>query len=446
MRIFDGFPFNDELDLLELRLMELGDLVDVFVLVEQDINFRQKPKPLYFKENRQRFAEWLPKIRHIVVEDYTIAPHPAMDHYQRRQIARGMTDAKPHDVIILGDVDEIPSRDVVQAARKLPPDHPFTCFQRLYYYYVNCEMACPWPGNVIAPRFALGETMDFQKIRHDRHNFPRLFQAGWHFSWLGPLENIQAKLRALDCEADAAYYGTPGFVMPSPEDVEFIQKCMDEPADLFRRTDPYAQKSFVPIDPGTRQPTKILEWLERYPQYRRGVSVDWAPDLVQTADGTWFDPRDPGEETNEGRKRISVTDRECLILAELARHKTVLEIGTGLGISTRAMASTAKQVTTVDPDPWVHKNIWPVLPNNVGCFSELTDSASGFNLVFIDGEHTTEACRRDLETARSRMSLGGVVVVHDYFAREVAAAVDSVCRILENYGGTCQMVRVEFKS
>jgi len=55
--------------MLELRLTELYDYVDHFVLVESDKTFAGDPKPLYFEENKSRYEKFLPKITHIVIKD-----------------------------------------------------------------------------------------------------------------------------------------------------------------------------------------------------------------------------------------------------------------------------------------------------------------------------------------------------------------------------------------
>lgn len=116
--IFDCFTFFNELDILEVRLNELYNVIDRFVLVEATETFQGNPKPLYFLENRDRFKEFADKIIHIVVEFPArdlrgyVSTRPAdlnwaREHYQRDQIARGLTDAKPDDLIIVSDVDEI---------------------------------------------------------------------------------------------------------------------------------------------------------------------------------------------------------------------------------------------------------------------------------------------------------------------------------------------------
>lgn len=270
MKIFDGFIFNDELDLLELRLMELSDYVDEFVLVEMAHNFMQQPKPLHYNDNQARFSKWSKQIRHIIVRNYQVEPHPAMEYHQRRMIAAGLLDVGPQDVVMAGDLDEIPSREVVESVRRLPPDHLFLCMQQLYYYYVDCEQAAPWGGTIIGPKWAFGADMDFQQVRFDRYNLPRLDKAGWHFSWLGPLEHLQSKLDSIDVDLDAKLYGSTDIVKPASSDVTFLKRCLDTGEDLFGRTSEISKKTFVPIEPGIRQPHVIREWLAKHPQYAHG--------------------------------------------------------------------------------------------------------------------------------------------------------------------------------
>ena len=64
--IYDCFVFNDELELLEMRLMELYHIVDKFVLCEREHTFTGKPKPLHYADNREMFKPWADKIVHLV--------------------------------------------------------------------------------------------------------------------------------------------------------------------------------------------------------------------------------------------------------------------------------------------------------------------------------------------------------------------------------------------
>lgn len=262
MKVYDGFIFNDELDLLELRLKTLDAVVDHHIAVCGDRTFMGNPKE-FFGRLSARVGGKLS----VIPQPLDLAPHPAMEHQQRRGIARAFADAAPEDLLIISDVDEIPDPKVLLALRNDPHDYPVTLEQDLYYYTANWKQASPWAGPVVVPRGVLGAEIDCQKIREDRHHFPKIAHGGWHFSWFGSSDQIAAKLRALDVDADARLYGTPEIAKPDPSDKEHLQNCIDTGADLFRRTQAYAAKTWVPIQPGVTHPERIVEWLRDRPQY-----------------------------------------------------------------------------------------------------------------------------------------------------------------------------------
>lgn len=134
--------------------------------------------------------------------------------------------------------------------------------------------------------------------------------------------------------------------------------------------------------------------------------------LVPADAGSYRHTDDPGEPTT-GQPRLSVTDEEAAVLSAVCIGRGVLEIGTGLGVSTRALADSARFVITVDVDPWVHDNVWPFLPGNVAGVKALDEITASFDAVFIDGDHSTDATRRDIDFARSHLLPGGLLVVHD---------------------------------
>ena len=141
--------------------------------------------------------------------------------------------------------------------------------------------------------------------------------------------------------------------------------------------------------------------------------------------GFYVNLDDPGEGGGPV-PRVSVTDEEGEILAEYVKGLYVLEIGTGLGISTRAMAKTAVLVDTVDIDPWVRDTIAPALPKNV-IFHEgmgLIHPNKRFDVCFIDGAHDTASVVTDIEDAMKRLVPGGLLLFHDYFAKPVRDAVE----------------------
>lgn len=136
-----------------------------------------------------------------------------------------------------------------------------------------------------------------------------------------------------------------------------------------------------------------------------------------------FDGQYQGEHDPRRNDRASVTNQEALILADLAEGKRVLEIGTGLGVSTVALAHKAHSVVTVDPDEWVRGNV--DAGTAVHMVASLADTDGPFDLAFIDGLHDIESVRRDIEGALRLVKPGGMIAFHDLGQSEVAAAVNS---------------------
>jgi beta-1,4-mannosyl-glycoprotein beta-1,4-N-acetylglucosaminyltransferase len=262
MRVFDVFPFYNELDLLELRLDELNGVVDVFGLVELPVTFTGLKKALYYDQHKERFSKYSERIRQFIPKAYPSGGHPMVDWFQRRQLARLFSDAEPDDLIIVSDVDEIPSKEIVQAFKDSPPEHPVALSMKLYYHRVNLQSPYRWNGTIVSKRSSLGEDPDTQELRDLRNCLPTV-DGGWHFSWLGTVEQIQDKLKAVDIVTEARIYG--GDVKQPENSAEFLEACRRGDSELLGR-EGYRNTS-VPIVPGVNQPSGIMEWLERHPHY-----------------------------------------------------------------------------------------------------------------------------------------------------------------------------------
>lgn len=143
---------------------------------------------------------------------------------------------------------------------------------------------------------------------------------------------------------------------------------------------------------------------------------------------------DPGEPST-GKPRLSISDNEANILVGLAAGRMVFEIGTGLGVSTRALARYAISVITQDIDPWVAITIAPtlaVLPN-VTCIQDRRKYEPLVDLVFIDGDHNTDAVTEDITFARSLHP--HLIVLHDAKYPNVARALDDNWLIIDSEHG-----------
>ena len=111
--IVDCFTFYNEFETLELRLEILDRVVDRFVICEAPFTFRGVPKPLYFRENAERFARWRDRITLVTYPGPPAADPWANEHGQRDYLITGLNGCAPDDLILIGDVDEIPRPELI---------------------------------------------------------------------------------------------------------------------------------------------------------------------------------------------------------------------------------------------------------------------------------------------------------------------------------------------
>ena len=240
--IIDCFPFFDEFDLLEIRLNELSDIVDVFVLTEATLTFSGKPKSLYFNDNKEMFEPFLDRIEHVVVDSYEWLDgvgRRKMDWGQKQQGLNFIMDKfNPNgdDILIVSDVDEIPKAEKVKDVAADPNWTKATIVMPMFYYWFNCRMMTKiWHGGKwLRPQGKL----DHRKIRY-RKGDAKFKDAGWHFSFMG---DIKKKLDAY-CHQE---YNMPPYNTP-----EHIEAKKSKCEDLFNRKHQY----------------EIVEDLSYLPQY-----------------------------------------------------------------------------------------------------------------------------------------------------------------------------------
>lgn len=233
MKVYDCFLFFDEFDLLELRLETLYEHVDVFVLVESKYTFTGVQKPLHFLENRGRFDKWNSKIRHIVIEDRLETKNAWDTEYRdRNEIARGLYDAEPDDLIFVSDCDEIwdPKKKLAHADQ----DTPVRYMASLFYYYLNMKRKNFSSGRCTA-RTHFRNFSGAQNLRSNQRTI-KIPEGSWHFSYVADVDRIVKKIQSFA----HTEYNTPHFT-----NKERILEKMKVGKDILDRDVIY---EFVPID------------------------------------------------------------------------------------------------------------------------------------------------------------------------------------------------------
>lgn len=221
MKIFDCFPFYNELELLDVRLHELGDVVDYFVLVEATRTHSGLDKPLYYHNVRHSFHEYHSKIIHVVVNNMPITPKEisaslsqrdlkwieskyqvedswVRERFQRNSIMAGLSKATSDDVIIIGDADEIVRRSVIEKIRSdggiCEGSNAVQQQLNSYYFNVRCTNM-PWWGSKIIYRKYLHEYTP-SEVRFHTPASCAIENGGWHFNFFGGSDRIQLKIKS----------------------------------------------------------------------------------------------------------------------------------------------------------------------------------------------------------------------------------------------------------
>ena len=199
--VYDCFPFFNELELLKIRLDELHEVVDYFVLVESIETQTGLIKPFYFEENKHLFKKYLPKIIHLKIKKQHQMEMWGREHYQRNFLSKGLKGCHPDDVIMISDVDEIPKASTVHALKKLlrrtsgAKEKVMAVEQDIFFFHLNRQSPTwlLWHGTVATTFFELSKKNP-QHFRNMRDTLPCIKSGGWHFTWMGGKDKVRQKL------------------------------------------------------------------------------------------------------------------------------------------------------------------------------------------------------------------------------------------------------------
>lgn len=208
--VIDAFYFLNELDTLEIRLNILDPYVDRFILVEARETFSGVPKPLYYLENKERFAKWNHKIQHYIAEPEQFiemaksSPNTgAGEHYwirefaQKESLQNALKGLDDNDIVFISDVDEI-WNPVTLSDYDFSGNVIFKPKQKPYMYFVNQrtdEYWLGWTGS-IGTRYANIKNNCINHLRTDSMaDYVPIDNGGWHFNSLGGKDKKRAAFK-----------------------------------------------------------------------------------------------------------------------------------------------------------------------------------------------------------------------------------------------------------
>ena len=226
MKIYDCFMFYDEDLVIDLRLNILNEHVHEFVIVESKFTHSGKKRELLFDINK--YSKFKKKINYIVLENEPVDLEIVQDNdtddkknskyimnalkrenFQRNGIKKGLTNAKPDDLILVSDVDEIPNLSNLDINEV--NDNIILFKQNFYYYKFNLKLEdMPWLGTKGCKYKNLKSPQWLRNIKDKKYPFWRLDvlfsnkkysnikfieNGGWHFSNMKTPEEIEKKMR-----------------------------------------------------------------------------------------------------------------------------------------------------------------------------------------------------------------------------------------------------------
>ena len=179
---------------------------------------------MYYSEHKSEFEKYSDKIIHIIVDDYPITFNPwDREAHQRNSISIGIEklQLKMNDIVIISDVDEIPSFDMVYNVKNgklITQDMQIYSIQmKLYYYTLEWTTDIKWYHPKLLKYSTYLAIKNPESIRH-AFNLNNVIQnGGWHISYYGDTNFIINKLTSFSETQDNT---------PQNRDQDYLENCI----------------------------------------------------------------------------------------------------------------------------------------------------------------------------------------------------------------------------
>ena len=251
MKLIDCFMYFNEKDIAYLRIKELYDIVDYFVINEATKTHQGQNKELSFWKD-DRLQEFKDKILYSPIEldgrfdalmpkFFPDAKIGAKEHEQRIRLFEQLEvlNLDNLDTVMISDCDEIPNKDVFQQMIS----YPIVALNQMFFvHYVDIytnknvtgTVACKYEGLKHLNTVCFG--MSLQILRRDKDFMPRIENGGWHYSYMGGAKSVSQKVvSTYDGNLDSQW-----------KTEEAAQKLIDE--SIKNKQTPFSQESINILD------------------------------------------------------------------------------------------------------------------------------------------------------------------------------------------------------
>ena len=255
--IIDTFMFFNEKELLELRLRYLNSIVDRFVIVEANITHQGKEKQWnlekYLENNLAEFKNKITYVKKIINVEEIFKEEGLsekdselkswkIENYHRNSIKENLEKFKNEDIILISDIDEIPSIEKISFLKscELKKIQPVAFEHKLFHLNCNYLTLTRWLGTIAAQKALLNKYSP-QFLRNNAQQMSIFADAGWSFSSFGGKDRVIEKLEA---------FAHTEFNNNEFKDENHIELCTSLGGDFFKRGKKRKRidKTFFPRD------------------------------------------------------------------------------------------------------------------------------------------------------------------------------------------------------
>ena len=275
--IVDSFIFFNEKELVELRIKYLNKIIDYFVVVEADHTHTGKQKKWNFpnilnnelkefshkiqyhqmkvdlekaeKEKDQRYNKLAGNLRNV-------GRSWKIENMQRNYIKNACQKFSASDIVIISDLDEIPSINKINFIKScdFKAVAPVGFEQALFHLNCNFLNLERWIGSVVTTK-ELIDKYEPQSFRNNKDRISTFNDAGWSFSSFGGSNRVREKFEAFAHEE----YNNEKYINES-----HLKKCIEKGLDQFhRKTKKQKIEKFF-------FPKELLKLMEQNPDFYFG--------------------------------------------------------------------------------------------------------------------------------------------------------------------------------
>jgi beta-1,4-mannosyl-glycoprotein beta-1,4-N-acetylglucosaminyltransferase len=245
MKIIDSFMFFNEKDITYLRIKELYDSVDYFIVNELSTTHKGIAKESIFWKD-DRLEAFKDKIRYKFIDvdhrydqlfniNFKDSSHfigSWAEHEQRLRLMDQINqlDLSDEDIVLFSDCDEIPNKNIFEEIKK----YDFVALNQMFFvHYINLYTNKNVTGTIAIKYGKIKEidqdnyNLGLQLLRRHKDFIPRIEDGGWHYSYMGGPKTMSEKVVSI-------YEGNPNSPLKDEEEcIKFINQTIKDNKSPF---------------------------------------------------------------------------------------------------------------------------------------------------------------------------------------------------------------------